>query len=68
MIITIIYWARLRPFIKIYNNLRWYMGRLAPGTYDGTCQVMNNFALLDIELERERDFRFILKPLATCWR
>ena len=36
-----------------------------PDTYDCTWQVITNFALLDIELERES---FILKPLATCWR
>ena len=29
---------------------------------------MNNFALLHIELEREREFRFILKPLTTFCR
>ena len=46
--------------------MRWYTGKPAPGMYDCTWQVMNNFALLDIGLERE--FRFILKPLATCWR
>ena len=28
------------------------MGRPAPSTYDCTWQVINNFALLDIELER----------------
>ena len=38
--------------------MRWYMGRPAPGTCDCTWQVMNNFALLDIELERE--FRLFL--------
>ena len=32
--------------------MRWYTGKPAPGTYDCTWQVMNNFALLDIELER----------------
>ena len=39
------------------NNMRWYTGRPVPGTYDCTWQVMNNFALLDIELERERELR-----------
>ena len=69
MIIAIIYYARFRPFIKIDSkNMRWYMGKLAPGTYDCTWQVMNNFALINNKLEREREFRFILKPLATCWR
>ena len=34
------------------NNMRWYTGRPAPGTYDCTRQVMKNSALLDIELER----------------
>ena len=41
--------------------MRWYTGRPAPGTYVCTWQVINNFALLDIELERE--FRFILRYL-----
>ena len=38
--------------------MRWYTGRPAPGTYDCLWQVMNNFALLDIELEREREKEF----------
>ena len=53
--------------------MRWYMGRPVPGTYDCTWQVMNNFALLDIELERERvsfyfeTFGYLLEIKCGTW-
>ena len=45
--------------------MRWYMytGRPAPGTYDCMWQVMNNFALLDNELERESFVSFYFEIL-----
>ena len=39
------------------------MGRPAPGTYDCTWQVLNNFALLDIELEGERESFVLFRNL-----
>ena len=49
--------------------MRWYTGRPAPGTYDCTWQVMNNFALLDIELEREsfETFGYLLEIKCGTW-
>ena len=55
--------------------MQWYTGRLAPGTYDCTWQVMNNLALLDIELERERErvsfyfetFGYLLEIKCGTW-
>ena len=41
--------------------MQWYTGKLAPGTYDCTWQVMNNLTLLDIELEIKREFHFIFE-------
>ena len=76
MIIAIIYWARPRPFIKIdnNNNMRWYTDRPALGMYDCTWQVLNNFALLDIEVEREsfvllyfETFGYLLEVKCGTW-
>ena len=51
--------------------MRWYTGRPAPGTYDCTWQVMNNFALLDIELERVsfyfETFGYLLEIKCGTW-
>ena len=45
--------------------MRWYMGRPVLGTYECTWQVMNNFALLDVELERERERERVLFNFET---
>ena len=53
--------------------MRWYTGKPAPGTYDCTWQVTNNFALLDNELERERvsfyfeTFGYLLEIKCGTW-
>ena len=55
--------------------MRWYTGKPAPGTYDCTWQVMNSFALLDIELEGERErvsfyfetFGYLLEIKCGAW-
>ena len=55
--------------------MRWYTGRPVPGTYDYTCPVLNNFALLDIELEGEREsvsfyfetFGYLLEIKCGTW-
>ena len=51
--------------------MRWYTDKPALGTYDCMWQVMNNFAFLDIKLERERKsfetFGYLLEIKCGTW-
>ena len=56
--------------------MRWYTGWPAPGMYDCTWQIMKNFALLDIKLEREGErervfyfetFGYLLEVKCGTW-
>ena len=56
--------------------MQWYTGRLAPGTYDCTWQVMNNFWIVRYRAqkrERERDlfyfeiFGYLLEIKCGTW-
>ena len=51
--------------------MRWYTGKPAPGMYDFMWQVMNNYALLDIERERVsfyfETFGYLLEIKCGTW-